>query len=808
MKKRLLSLMLSVAMICSLFTAIPVSADSLFSDINGHWAKETIEELAGKGIINGKDDGKYDPEGKVTRAEFTKLLVCTGEYAEYPIIEYISDVGKDDWFAQYISAAVQQGVFNDEELNNGEFEPNSYVDRDTVALWITRYIGIEGMTNSTVFSDDGQITNKNAVATAYNEGLIVGDDGANTFRPQDGLSRAEAAVIIKRVMNKISEINTPRVSQNFVDFNDDLIDIESDNRTNVVLEDNDTYAVLGNIDDSVKNLKVGDVFKIDASEELPTGLAIRVKKIEVNGSKAKVYKDQNLTIEDLYDEIDISTTVNVGLDDFEENSLVAGVELTNDKNQTIAEAKQYSIGDDDGCYLADNGNVYLAADFSANAKQTLKYSIDHTIGEVKKKSGKDDETHSEFKAGAKVSGSVTTSLSFDVDVKYSIVKGLELVDVKATIDNSINLGIDGSVSARVEIPMGTVKVPLGPTGLFVVGDLKFVVDVNGEIKVEFVIKKTNVAGGKYENGNVSLYKTNKGSATLTGSAEVAIKVGPQVEAEIEFLGEVISIKDTIEGGIKATFNAASDITASAEEGAHISAGKDGISAGADAKAELKTHACFLCIAGDIDLYAENCFKVNFKAFRWDWTPVDLTKSFTADLMTCHISKETINSSWVFEKGECKNYKKNSVEIGAETGINSDGELFYEVNSALENMNGNKQSVSFGTTISRNGSVSESTNSSFTFTPKESGTYHFENVKGSVVVINIDGEYKSNDGYYELVGGRTYTVNVEWGYEDTNYEIQITGPITYDASDNGNSSGGVTGGNVNGGGGGGGGGGTF
>ena len=771
MKKRLLSLALVLTMICSLFTAIPVSAASMFSDVNGHWAQATIEELASKGIINGKGAGLYDPEGKVTRAEFAKLLVCTGDYEDYSAIESISDVKENDWYTPYVSATIQQGVFSEDELNGGKFEPDAQIDRDTVALWMTRYIGIEGTDNNTVFADNSKITNKNAVATAYSEGLITGDGGTNTFRPKDGLSRAEAANRVKRFMTKVADMNTPRVSKNLVDFNDEVIDVESDERTNIVVEDTDKYAILDNINDSVKNLKEGDVFKIDASEELPTGLAIKVKSIEVTGSKAKIYKDANLTIEDLYEEIDISTTVNVGLDDIQEGTLAAGISVTNDKNQTIAMAKQENKDNaNNGYYLADNGNVYLASNTSGvGVSETLRYSLSYTLGEKKNSSGS-------LGAKAVVSGSVATNLSFSVDAKYSFWKGLELIDVKATVDNSINLGISGSVSAEAKIPMGSVVVALGPTGLFVVGDLSFVVGVDGKVELVFEIKKTNVAGGKYENGNITLYKTNKGSVSLEGSAEVEIKAGPQIEAGIEFLGEVIKVSDTIEGGVKASFKSAIDASAGVEGGGHLSVGKDGVSVGANANAEAEIHACMLCISGDLDLYASNNFKVNFKAFKWNWTPVDMSKEVSADIGSCHISKYTSDSNWIFEWGDCNNYKKASVEVGVEAGFDGNGEPYFEPDFSPEVVSGGTQTATMATKTTKTGNVSEDImDSSFDYTAPSTGTYYFVNNGPKQVLITIDGECKTNEGYFDLKAGKTYKVIVSWRLDDTNYSLDIFAP---------------------------------
>ena len=46
-----------------------------FSDLEGHWAKDTVEQLADEGVISGFEDGTFRPDQSVTRAEFTKMIV-------------------------------------------------------------------------------------------------------------------------------------------------------------------------------------------------------------------------------------------------------------------------------------------------------------------------------------------------------------------------------------------------------------------------------------------------------------------------------------------------------------------------------------------------------------------------------------------------------------------------------------------------------------------------------------------------------------------------------------------------------------
>ncbi|GJM77565.1 hypothetical protein HMSSN139_00610 [Paenibacillus sp. HMSSN-139] len=46
-----------------------------FEDIAGHWAQNSIENLASRLVVNGADDQRYLPDNEITRAEFAAIVV-------------------------------------------------------------------------------------------------------------------------------------------------------------------------------------------------------------------------------------------------------------------------------------------------------------------------------------------------------------------------------------------------------------------------------------------------------------------------------------------------------------------------------------------------------------------------------------------------------------------------------------------------------------------------------------------------------------------------------------------------------------
>ena len=56
------------------YTPSAPSEESVFSDIDGHWAEAWIEQLKIEGITSGFPDGTYRPENTATRAEMAVFL--------------------------------------------------------------------------------------------------------------------------------------------------------------------------------------------------------------------------------------------------------------------------------------------------------------------------------------------------------------------------------------------------------------------------------------------------------------------------------------------------------------------------------------------------------------------------------------------------------------------------------------------------------------------------------------------------------------------------------------------------------------
>ncbi|WP_419876210.1 S-layer homology domain-containing protein [Candidatus Pristimantibacillus sp. PTI5] len=171
------------------------------------WAGREIQVVAAKGAIEGKSEGKFVPQDKVTRAEFAKMLIRALDLENGSATEAFADVDAADWFAPYVAAAAQLKIINGRSAS--KFDPNATITRAEMATMIARALKVsKGAVDVTDvdaalkgFADASKInaTLKDGVAFAATHKIVIGNAGK--FLPKNNATRAEAAVIIYRALN-------------------------------------------------------------------------------------------------------------------------------------------------------------------------------------------------------------------------------------------------------------------------------------------------------------------------------------------------------------------------------------------------------------------------------------------------------------------------------------------------------------------------------------------------------------------------------------------------------------------------------
>ena len=179
----------------------------VFTDITEDFdfAKTAIEAMAQKKILDGMGNGIFAPAGNFTRAQFCKIAVVS---LGYELVEYkggFSDVKAADWFAPYVQAAVDNGLFKG--YPDGTFKPAQAINRQEAALVAANAAVKAGKVEQTrinIFTMDKSDYEDNlsvapwaANAVAWLEAQRVFTGVAeDNFEPTKVVNRAEAAVIV------------------------------------------------------------------------------------------------------------------------------------------------------------------------------------------------------------------------------------------------------------------------------------------------------------------------------------------------------------------------------------------------------------------------------------------------------------------------------------------------------------------------------------------------------------------------------------------------------------------------------------
>ena len=178
------------------YTVNVVVADA-FSDVTpDNWFYNDVMAAAGFGYVNGMGNGKYEPYGTTTRAQFAKILA---EALDYDPTAYTTsafpDVANDHWAMAAIAFCADREIILG--YDTGNFEPNKTITRQEAALMLQRAFDLQG-TESTQYPDDAKIAGwaEDGVYAVKHAGLMKGDADTGNFRPTSTMNRAEMATIL------------------------------------------------------------------------------------------------------------------------------------------------------------------------------------------------------------------------------------------------------------------------------------------------------------------------------------------------------------------------------------------------------------------------------------------------------------------------------------------------------------------------------------------------------------------------------------------------------------------------------------
>ncbi|MGR6546175.1 S-layer homology domain-containing protein [Paenibacillus tundrae] len=191
--KKSLALLLMLSMVSPTFADRGYAADQKlqFSDIKGHWAEANIQAWGDEGLIRGYLDHSFKPNAYITRAEFMNLVNKAFGYTGQATINY-NDVSNQAWYYEAVSIANAAGYIDG--YTDGTMKPQDPITRQEAAKIITGILNLElDEESANTFSDSSAIADwsKGAVGGAAAAKIIAGyEDGS--FKPLRSITRAEA----------------------------------------------------------------------------------------------------------------------------------------------------------------------------------------------------------------------------------------------------------------------------------------------------------------------------------------------------------------------------------------------------------------------------------------------------------------------------------------------------------------------------------------------------------------------------------------------------------------------------------------
>jgi hypothetical protein len=153
------------------------------------WYNGAVDFVSDRGLMNGTGNGKFSPNGKLTRAmTWTIIARMAG----------IDTSGGDNWYSKALEWGKVQGVTDGSN-------PKGDITREELVTMLWRFAGEPasgGLTSG--FNDAGSISAyaNDAMKWAVEIGLVEGVGGGN-LAPRGTATRAQAATLIMRYFEKV-----------------------------------------------------------------------------------------------------------------------------------------------------------------------------------------------------------------------------------------------------------------------------------------------------------------------------------------------------------------------------------------------------------------------------------------------------------------------------------------------------------------------------------------------------------------------------------------------------------------------------
>jgi len=179
-----------------------------FLDVEKHWSKNAVNDMASRMIVKGIDGTHFKPNASITRAEFSAIIVRALGLPENGKTTEFKDVASGKWYVGSIAKAFEYGIIKGYE--DGTFRPNQTITREEAMAMIARAMKWTALHTNlgeadiaaalNPFKDSTSVAKwaKPAVAATVKSGLVIGS--GTELKPTSNITRAETAAIVQRLL--------------------------------------------------------------------------------------------------------------------------------------------------------------------------------------------------------------------------------------------------------------------------------------------------------------------------------------------------------------------------------------------------------------------------------------------------------------------------------------------------------------------------------------------------------------------------------------------------------------------------------
>ncbi|WP_219374916.1 S-layer homology domain-containing protein [Bacillus mycoides] len=193
--KKLIAGTMTAAMVAGVVSPV-AAAGKTFPDVPAdHWGIDSINYLAEKGAIAGNGTGMFEPEKEITRAEAATMMAKILNLPIDPNAKPSYTDAQEGWAAPIIAAVEKAGVVKGK--GNGIFDPNGKIDRVSMAAMLVPAFKLDTKvtgTPETKFDDLQDSWGKDKANILVELGISVGTGGK--WEPNKSVTKAEAAQFI------------------------------------------------------------------------------------------------------------------------------------------------------------------------------------------------------------------------------------------------------------------------------------------------------------------------------------------------------------------------------------------------------------------------------------------------------------------------------------------------------------------------------------------------------------------------------------------------------------------------------------